>query len=94
MADRKIREGIRLLLATGDMSSVSDEQIAALYKLCIKACEERNLDPWDGALAPDEVKAIKDGRGIYAIKLIRQRTGMLLKDCKKLYDNYRTKRKI
>lgn len=88
MADRQIREGIRLLLATGDMSGISDEQIAALHKLCIQAYTERQLTPKKVLLALDELEAIKSGRAIQAIKLIRHRTNMNLKDCKTLYDKW------
>lgn len=67
---------------------IADEFVKALNARYTSLAKETN------SLMPEEIRLIQDGNVIGAIRLVRERTGMNLKESKDLVDKIRTNLKL
>jgi ribosomal protein L7/L12 len=87
LAERILHSLLRRKYASNPVVDAIDLADSFVTKLTERRIKRRN----DSELTAEEVQLIQDGRAISAIKSVRERTGMYLKDAKAFVDEARKK---
>lgn len=74
-----------------DVTYIADHAIQLADALVTKLSERRRARLGGIELLPEEIRALEDHRPIETIKMVRERTGMSLKEAKEIVDEARKK---